>query len=307
METLRQCTVSIRRADMNHIVIFKNEGTYQVSNQNSHSPCVFYLANFLLEEAYSKDTFMVEELLNPSSIGLVGNYVVCALYGDAVVLTDEDHADDPRADTGAFMTTRSVLLKIIDDWLAIRKDPQYNVIIIRMDGDKVTFEGRLEEHPYKKFLKEEKITKIKMDYIILVKNDGFYFQINTAIVNPILLNLSNFLTYDVSQSTTSKINELAETKKTTGICLKSVYISNREKSFVLEYREDGLTEKPDPHPFVTTKENLIKIIEDWLTIKKDPRYNVIIIRMGGDKVTFEGRLEEHPYKKFLKGEKITKI
>ena len=154
-----------------------------------------------------------------------------------------------------------------------------------------------------------------MNYIILVKNDGYYYRTNKIEVDPKLSNVSNFLADEVGTGSYHTLFDLLKDPGMKGVDGNMINVTKgKNEMLMLEYGLDGLAEGPDPYPFVTTKENLMKIIDDWVAIKKDPRYNVIIIWRDGDKpwkdgdqIIFEGRLEEHPYKKYLKGEKVTKI
>ena len=81
-------------------------------------------------------------------------------------------------------------------------------------------------------------------------------------------------------------------------------VARKGDMFIVGGDSDG---KPSKYDFVTTLENLQKIIRDWKAIKSDPRYNVIIMGRIGDQIIFEGRKEKHPYKKFLKQEPVTKL
>ena len=147
-----------------------------------------------------------------------------------------------------------------------------------------------------------------MKHALFVKNYGRYEATNFYMVDPILENVVHFLTDEVGTGSYHTLFDLLKDPGIKGVDGNMINVTKEKNGMLmLEYGLDGLAEGPDPYPFVTTKENLMKIIDDWVAIKKDPRYNVIIIWRDGDKITFEGRLEEHPYKKYLKGEKITKI
>ena len=156
---------------------------------------------------------------------------------------------------------------------------------------------------YKKFIKPA----------ILIKNhEGYYSTGYRGVIDGTICAIESFLTDEIGDSSDVQqwTNDIMGPNGTMIYC-----------GMMFEVRRNGdlihLADAILPDGvicFTTTRENFIKIISDWVAIKKDPRYNVIIIWRDGDKpwkdgdqIIFEGRLEEHPYKKYLKGEKVTKI
>ena len=59
---------------------------------------------------------------------------------------------------------------------------------------------------------------------------------------------------------------------------------------------DEIERKPSKYDFVTTLENMQKILNDWKAAISNPDYNVITMTRDGDKIIFEGRWEDDPSK-----------
>ena len=96
-------------------------------------------------------------LLSPGDADVFGNVIRVEKRGRRVALGF--HLGDVP-DRGPIFTTPKHLHEIIVDWKKIASDPQYNVIVMCIDGKEVQFEGRREEQPFEKFLRNEPVTEL---------------------------------------------------------------------------------------------------------------------------------------------------
>ena len=310
-----------------YVVLVKEGGGYRRTSDSRVTGRLASISDFLIDEIWGEYDRWLRDILDPKFTGL--HFELYGIYrdGDRWIIGSDSFDEPSRYD---FLTTSLELIKIISDWRDIRFDPRYNVIIMIRDGDKILFEGRRERCPAKKIYgnggsaspirplgwpESKPIVRVPHpwdsmrhydEFSVLVKRKGSYVSTMDGVGSGHISGLEGFLSDEIGMAGDEWIKDLSST----GFwhkCGGSYGVLLDDQKVVVGYQPFEYKNISSSYNFITTVSNLKKIIRDWLKVACDLRNNVIIMGMIGDKVSFEGRIEKHPFKKFLKMEPVTEL